>query len=113
MRRIDALGIGLGFFLSGGLVYALLLGFGVDSQKAGIWTQAVLVGGLVLWLLSYIFRVFTHDMTYHQQIKDYEEAMIQKRWENMTPAEREALQAEVERERTAAPPAPSSSETNP
>ena len=105
MRRIDALGLGLAFFLSGGLVYAILLGFGLDGQKAGIWTQAVLVGGLVLWLLSYIFRVFTHDMTYHQQIKDYEEAMIQKRWENMTPAEREALQAEVEQERKAASPA--------
>lgn len=109
MRRIDALGIGLGFFLAGGLVYALLLGLGVDSQKAGIWTQAVLVGGLILWLLSYIVRVLSHDMTYHQQIKDYEEAMLQKRWDNMTLAEREALQAEVERERSAAPPSESSS----
>lgn len=101
MRRVDVLGIGLGFFLAGGLVYGVLLGVGVESQKAGIWAQAVLVGGLILWLCSYIFRVLTHDMTYHQQIKDYEEAMVQKRWESLTPAERERLQAEVEAERSA------------
>jgi hypothetical protein len=101
MRRVDVLGIGLGFFLTGGLVYGLLLGLGIESQKAGIWAQAVLVGGLILWLCSYIFRVLTHDMTYHQQIKDYEEALIQKRWESLTPAEREHLQAEVEAERSA------------
>ncbi|MEB3175245.1 MAG: DUF3007 family protein [Cyanobacteriota bacterium] len=104
MRRVDVLGIGLGFFLAGGLVYGVLLGVGVESQKAGIWAQAVLVGGLILWLCSYIFRVLTHDMTYHQQIKDYEEALIQKRWDSLTPAERERLQAEVEAERSAQTP---------
>ncbi|MBJ7898872.1 MAG: DUF3007 family protein [Cyanobacteria bacterium RI_101] len=104
MRRVDVLAIGLGFFLAGGLVYGVLLGVGVESQKAGVWAQAVLVGGLILWLCSYIFRVLTHDMTYHQQIKDYEEALIQKRWESLTPAERERLQAEVEAERSAKTP---------
>ncbi len=99
MRRIDALAIAFGFFLAGGLVYLVLLQVGIDGPQAGIWTQAVLVGGLILWLMSYIFRVLTHDMTYHQQIKDYEEAMIQTRWERMTPEERLALQAEVEEER--------------
>jgi hypothetical protein len=59
---------------------------------------------LILWLCSYIFRVLTHDMTYHQQIKDYEEALIQKRWDSLTPAERERLQAEVEAERSAKTP---------
>jgi hypothetical protein len=100
MRRIDVITITLGFFLAGGGVYLLLLSLGIEGQKAGIWTQAALVGGLILWLGSYIFRVLTHDMTYHQQIKDYEEAMIQKRWESLTPEEREKLQAEVEQERS-------------
>jgi hypothetical protein len=100
MRRIDALGIGLGFFLFGGVVYGGLQAIGIESQKAGIWSQAFLVGGLILWLLSYVFRVFTHDMTYHQQIKEYEEKMIETRWANMTPEEREKLQAEVEQERS-------------
>jgi hypothetical protein len=40
-------------------------------------------------------------MTYHKQIKDYEEAVIQKRWESMTPEEQAKLQAEVEEEKLA------------
>jgi hypothetical protein len=104
MRRIDVLAIGLGFFLLGGLVYGLLVGVGIDSQKAGIWAQAVLVGGLILWLFSYIFRVVTHDMTYHQQIKNYEESMIEKRWQSLSPEEQAQLQAEVEAERQAKSP---------
>ena len=99
MRRIDVLGIGLGVFLLGGVAYVGLQAIGIDSQKAGIWSQALLVGGVILWLLSYVFRVFTHDMTYHQQIKEYEEKMIETRWANMSPEEREKLQAEVEQER--------------
>ncbi|AIE72620.1 MULTISPECIES: DUF3007 family protein [unclassified Synechocystis] len=99
MRRIDALGIALGFFLLGGLVYVGLQAFGIEGQQAGIWTQAVLVGGLLIWLLSYVTRVFTHDMTYHQQIKEYEDKMIELRWANMTPEEREKLQAEVSEEK--------------
>lgn len=101
MRRIDAIALVLAFALSGALIYGILLGIGLESQKAGIYTQAALVGGLLLWLASYIFRVLTHDMTYHQQIKDYEEAMIQKRWESLTPEEQARLQAEVEQERLA------------
>ncbi|MGL5034336.1 MAG: DUF3007 family protein [Microcystaceae cyanobacterium] len=108
MRRIDAIAIALGFFLSGGVIYAVLLGVGIEGQKAGIYTQAVLIGGLILWLLSYIFRVLSHDMTYHQQIKDYEEAMIQKRWESLSPEEREKLQAEVERDKITASGTPPS-----
>lgn len=103
MRRIDALAIGLGFFLMGGVVYVGLQAFGIEAQKAGIWTQAVLVGGLIIWLLSYITRVFTHDMTYHQQIKEYEDKMIELRWANMTPEERQKLQTEVEQERVDTP----------
>ncbi|MEB3312410.1 MAG: DUF3007 family protein [Snowella sp.] len=104
MRRIDAIALMLAFFLSGGVVYLILQAVGFDSQKAGIWSQVFLVGGLILWLLSYVFRVLTHDMTYHKQIHDYEEAMIQKRWESMTPEEREKLQAEVAQEKLAKSP---------
>lgn len=101
MRRIDALAIALGFFLTGGLVYGLLQATGMEATQAGIYAQAVLVGGLVLWLLSYLFRVFSNDMTYHQQLKDYEEKLVERRWAEMTPAEREKVQAEVEQERQA------------
>jgi hypothetical protein len=98
MRRIDAIGITVGVFAAGGLLYLLLQVAGLDSLQAGIWTQAVLVGGLIGWLLTYLFRVGTKNMTYNQQVKDYEEAVLQKRLEEMTPEELAKLQAEIEQE---------------
>lgn len=99
MRRIDALGITIGFFAAGGLIYILLQLAGLDNLQAGIWSQAFLVSGLVGWLLTYLFRVGTKNMTYNQQIKDYKEAVLQKRFEAMTPEELAKLQAEIEEEK--------------
>lgn len=99
MRRIDAIGIAIGVFVGGGIIYILLQLAGLDSQKAGIWSQAILVGGLIGWLLTYLFRVGTKNMTYNQQVKDYKEAVLQKRLEEMTPEELAQLQAEIEREK--------------
>ena len=101
MRRIDAIGIGIGIFAAGGILYFVLQVVGVNGVEAGIWTQAVLVGGLVGWLLTYLFRVTNSNMTYNQQLKDYEEAVIQQRLEEMTPEELAQLQAEVEQEKAA------------
>ena len=98
MRRIDIIGIGIGVFAAGGIAYLLLLVVGLDSLEAGIWSQVFLVGGLVGWLLTYLFRVGTKRMTYNQQMKDYEEAVLQKRLEELTPEELAQLQAEIERE---------------
>ena len=99
MRRIDAIGIAIGVFAAGGIIYIFLQVAGLDSQKAGIWSQALLVGGLVGWLLTYLFRVGTKNMTYNQQVKDYKEAILQKRLEALTPEELAQLQAEVEQEK--------------
>lgn len=98
MRRIDAIGIALGVFVTGGIIYVILQIAGLDSFKAGIWSQLLLVGGLVGWLFTYLFRVGTKNMTYNQQIKDYKEAVLQKRLEEMTPEELAQLQAEIEQE---------------
>jgi hypothetical protein len=38
-------------------------------------------------------------MTYNQQLKNYEDAVLQKRLEEMTPEELAQLQAEVEEEK--------------
>jgi hypothetical protein len=38
-------------------------------------------------------------MTYNQQVKDYKEAVLQKRLEEMTPEELAQLQAEIEQEK--------------
>jgi hypothetical protein len=98
MRRIDVIGIGIGIFAAGGVIYLALQRAGLDSIDAGIWSQVVLTGGLIGWLCTYLVRAVTKNMTLNQQLKDYEDAVLQKRLEEMTPEELEKLQAEVEKE---------------
>ncbi|MDJ0736721.1 MAG: DUF3007 family protein [Nostocaceae cyanobacterium] len=100
MRRIDGIAIVFGVFLAGGLVYAILLLLGLNSLKAGIWSQALLVGGLVGWLVTYVFRAVTNNMTYHQQREEYEQAYFNKRLEELTPEELARIQAEIEQEKS-------------
>jgi hypothetical protein len=104
MRRIDAIAIGFGVLVAGGLLYLLFQFAGLDSANAGIWSQVILVSGLIGWLMTYVFRAVTGSMTYHQQRQDYEEAVLQKRLEELTPEELAALQAEIEAEQVAAQP---------
>lgn len=103
MRRIDVLLVGLGLFLGGGAVYAGFQFAGLDQLNAGIWAQVVLVVGLVGWLVSYLVRAVTQKMTYNQQLKDYEDAVLQKRLDEMTPEQLAQLQAELEQEKEAKP----------
>ena len=99
MRRIDAIGISLGVFALGGAVYVGLNLAGLDNLSAGVWSQVVLVLVLVGWTATYLTRVVGKNMTYDQQLKDYEDAVLQKRLDEMSPEELAALQAEVEQER--------------
>jgi len=99
---VDAIAIALALLLVGGAAYASLRGLGIESLDAGIWSQLVLVTILVVWLGSYLFRAVTQTMTYNQQLKDYEEAVLQKRLEAMSPEELAQLQAELEAESSAA-----------
>lgn len=94
MRRIDALLIALAFFLFGAMSYSVLVVFGLNAEAAGIWSQVILLIGLLVWLSTYIFRVATGNMTLNQQIDDYRKAVLQKRLEEMTPEELEKLQSE-------------------
>lgn len=98
MRRIDVIGLGILLFGIGGLGYGLLRGFGLDPTVAGVWSQVLLVGGVVGWLLTYLFRVFAQQMTYQQQRREYEEIALQKRLDSLTPEELAQLQAEIEAE---------------
>ena len=59
----------------------------------------MLVVGLIAWSLTYLLRVGTKNMTYNQQLKDYEEAVLQKRLEEMSPEEVAQLQAEIEQDK--------------
>ncbi|KOP24876.1 hypothetical protein AMR41_15670 [Hapalosiphon sp. MRB220] len=99
MRRLDALGIVFGIFLTGGLAYLVLQLAGLDNLEAGIWSQVFLVGGLIGWLMTYIFRAANHKMTYHQQRDQYEQAYFQKRLEDISPEELAKIQAEIEQEK--------------
>jgi uncharacterized membrane protein len=99
MRRIDVLIISIVVFAIGGAGYLGLKSVGFDNIDAGIWSQLLLVSIILAWLFSYIFRVATKKMTYTQQIKDYEEAVLQKRLEELTPEQLATLQAEIELEK--------------
>jgi hypothetical protein len=99
MRRIDAIALTLAFFLLGGFAYFGLQWFGVGEMNAGIWSQVVLVTALVGWLVSYLLRVVTKNMTYDQQLENYKTAVLKKRLEEMSPEEIAQLQAEVAAEK--------------
>ena len=53
---------------------------------------------MIAWGGSYIFRVATKDMTYAKQLKDYEDAVIAKRLEELDEDEVQALVEDIERE---------------
>jgi hypothetical protein len=99
VRRIDVIIIGIVVFAIGGAGYLGLQLAGLDNINAGIWSQLILVSIILAWSFSYIFRVATKKMTYTQQLKDYEEAVLQKRLEELTPEQLAKIQAEIEQER--------------
>ena len=74
--------------------------FGMDEIEVG---RNIGVGFSVLTMLvwggTYIFRVATKDMTYAKQLKDYEDAVIAKRLEELDEDEVQALVEDIEREK--------------
>lgn len=100
MRKIEVLGIGIGIFVAGGSIYVFLQVAGLDNLKAGIWSQLLLVAGLIGWVATYIVRAAGNKMTYHQQREAYEEAFFQRRLEELTPEELASMQAEIDKERS-------------
>jgi len=80
-------------------IYYWLQAAGMEDVVAG---QYVGVGfvliSCVLWTFTYIFRVATKDMTYAKQLKDYENAVLAKRLEELKEDEVEALIEEIDRE---------------
>lgn len=98
--RKDVLLIGLGVTVLGIGLKSGLEFVGVDPLKAGNVVQLVLVLGLTVgWISTYIFRVSNKDMTYVQQLRDYENKVMEKRLEGLTEAEMEVLLQQVEEEK--------------
>ena len=77
--------------------YAIGTNFlGWDGVEAGKWIGAgFTVVTTFLWVGSYILRVATKDMTYAKQLRDYENAVIQKRFEELDNDEVSALMDEI------------------
>ncbi len=99
MRRIDAIAIMVTFFGFGGVAFWVFRASGFDATNAGVWSQVVLVGVLIAWISTYVFRAVTKTMTYNQQLDDYKKAVLTKKLEEMSPEERESLLAEVDAEK--------------
>ena len=61
--------------------------------------NVILVGyvglGTIAWTSTYVFRVANKDMTYAKQLRDYENAVIQKRFEELNNDEVDALMEEI------------------
>ncbi|KAB2066791.1 hypothetical protein ERO13_A09G174900v2 [Gossypium hirsutum] len=98
--RKDVLLIGLGVTVAGVGLKSGLEFVGVDPLQAGNVVQLVMVLGLTVgWISTYIFRVSNKEMTYAQQLRDYEVKVMEKRLEGLTEAELEALLEQVEEEK--------------
>ena len=97
--RLDVILIGGGVTGLGFAAYYGLQEFaGFDAQWAGNVVQLTFVLLLtLLWVGSYVQRVFNKDMTYGKQLKEYEEAVMQKRLEEMPESELMALMDESEK----------------
>ncbi|CAN6443258.1 unnamed protein product [Victoria cruziana] len=98
--RKDVLLIGLGVTVAGVALKSGLEFVGVDPLQAGNVVQLVVVLGLTIgWISTYMFRVSNKEMTYAQQLRDYENKVMQKRLEGLSEAELEELIAQVEEEK--------------
>lgn len=98
--RKDVLLIGLGVTVFGVALKSGLEFAGVDPLQAGNVVQLVIVLGMTVgWISTYMFRVANKDMTYAQQLRDYEKKVMEKRLEGLTEAELQVLLEQVEEEK--------------
>lgn len=79
--------------------YNFFVATGMEETKVGAYVGAIFVLlSNVLWASTYVFRVANKDMTYAQQLRDYENAVLQKRLEELADDEINALMEEIELE---------------
>ena len=105
MTRAKVFQIGLIVFLLGGLGYEIFQLFGFESISAGIAAQSILILLVFAWTASYLFRVFSGNMTFMEQRKRYREAYekltdekIREKFDSMTDEEKYELLKTVEEE---------------
>eukprot|EP01039_Chlorochromonas_danica_P004294 gene4294-4714_t len=84
--------------------YQILTSQGMDGDKVGAYVGAIFVLlSNLLWASTYIFRVANKDMTYAKQLREYEDAVLKKRLEELGDDEVNALMEEIEKEEGSAP----------
>ena len=105
MTRAKVFQIGLIIFVLGGLGYEVFKLLGFESITAGIATQSILILIIFAWTASYLFRVFSGNMTFMEQRKRYREAYekltddkIREKFDSMTEEETIELLKKVEEE---------------
>ena len=105
MTRAKVFQIGLIVFLLGAVGYEVFQLFGFESISAGIATQSILILLVFAWTASYLFRVFSGNMTFMEQRKRYREAYekltdekIREKFDSMTDEEKYELLKTVEEE---------------
>ena len=79
MTRAKVFQIGFIIFVLGGVGYEVFKLLGFESISAGIAAQSILILIIFAWTASYLFRVFSGNMTFMEQRKRYREA-----YENLT-----------------------------
>ena len=83
--------------------YQIFISQGYEETTVGAYVGALFVLlSCVGWGSTYIFRVATKDMTYAKQLRDYENAVLQKRLDELADDEIDALMKEIESEDSAA-----------
>lgn len=98
--RKDIILIGVGLIGTGFLLnWVLQSVFQMDPIMAGNYAQLIIFVGLCVgWIGSYLFRVATKQMTYAKQLEEYEEAVMQKRLEELPESELENIMERIEQE---------------
>ncbi len=105
MTRAKVFQIGFVVFILGGLGYEAFQVLGFESISAGIAAQSVLILIVLGWTASYLFRVFSGNMTFMEQRKRYRDAYekltdekIMEKFEAMTEEEKIKLLKSVKEE---------------
>ncbi len=102
MNRGQALLIGLGVFLAGGLGYWGFKAAGFEGFSAGIAAEALLIVIVLGWTGTYLLRVVTGRMSFMEQRRRYRAAFdaitteeLQKEFDALSPGEQEKLLREI------------------
>ena len=113
MTRAKVIQIGLLVFALGAIGYFSFRIIGLEGEKAGIASEALLILIVCIWTGTYLVRVFTGKMTFNEQRKRYLEAYekitsaeLQSKFEAMTDEEQNQLINQLEIEQKGSSPYP-------